>query len=199
MEKELSINFLLLSGFQLLASCVQMLLLYAIMTSYRERNEEIERQKKCEKKPLSDVVVVNESKNLAIEQPKAPTDAHKEFIEKKKSAEKEWEPETRYRNQGTVFIKSQNVSAADVSEERGRSFNYSNLCLIVVRSRTRRTGERSRSEEKKRGGGGISKVKWSDDPIVFYEIGDDFDRFEGMDNDVTVGSSSVMTASIKEI
>uniref|UniRef100_A0A1I7U2H6 HUN domain-containing protein n=1 Tax=Caenorhabditis tropicalis TaxID=1561998 RepID=A0A1I7U2H6_9PELO len=55
------------------------------------------------------------------------------------------------------------------------------------------------AKKKKRGGGGISKVKWSDDPIVFYEIGDDFDRFEGMDNDVTVGSSSVMTASIKEI
>uniref|UniRef100_A0A1I7UI29 Uncharacterized protein n=2 Tax=Caenorhabditis tropicalis TaxID=1561998 RepID=A0A1I7UI29_9PELO len=153
---------------------------YLMQVLKRVKEESIEENKKNKPEEVKKEEVKVEE---VIEKPIGPvTNAHKEFIEKKKSAEKEWEPETRYRNQGTVFIKSQNVSAAD-----------------VIRSRTRRTGERSRSEEKKRGGGGISKVKWSDDPIVFYEIGDDFDRFEVDATGGTFSSSSVMTASIKKL
>uniref|UniRef100_A0A1I7UI32 Chromo domain-containing protein n=1 Tax=Caenorhabditis tropicalis TaxID=1561998 RepID=A0A1I7UI32_9PELO len=184
---------------------------YLMQVLKRVKEESIEENKKNKPEEVKKEEVKVEE---VIEKPIGPvTNAHKELMRRKRyerdycshelnhfqSAEKEWEPETRYRNQGTVFIKSQNVSAADVSEERGRGFNYSNLCLIVVRSRTRRTGERSRSEEKKRGGGGISKVKWSDDPIVFYEIGDDFDRFEVDATGGTFSSSSVMTASIKKL
>uniref|UniRef100_A0A1I7UI31 Chromo domain-containing protein n=1 Tax=Caenorhabditis tropicalis TaxID=1561998 RepID=A0A1I7UI31_9PELO len=167
---------------------------YLMQVLKRVKEESIEENKKNKPEEVKKEEVKVEE---VIEKPIGPvTNAHKELMRRKRyerdycshelnhfqSAEKEWEPETRYRNQGTVFIKSQNVSAAD-----------------VIRSRTRRTGERSRSEEKKRGGGGISKVKWSDDPIVFYEIGDDFDRFEVDATGGTFSSSSVMTASIKKL
>uniref|UniRef100_A0A1I7UI28 HUN domain-containing protein n=2 Tax=Caenorhabditis tropicalis TaxID=1561998 RepID=A0A1I7UI28_9PELO len=142
----------------------------------RVKKEKDEENKKKEVK--KEDVKVEE----VIEKPIGPViNAQKEFIEKKKSIEKEWEPETRYRNQGTVFIKSQNVSAAD---------------LGVGLDEQEKEAE---AKKKKRGGGGISKVKWSDDPIVFYEIGDDFDRFEVDATGGTFSSSSVMTASIKKL
>uniref|UniRef100_A0A1I7UI24 Uncharacterized protein n=1 Tax=Caenorhabditis tropicalis TaxID=1561998 RepID=A0A1I7UI24_9PELO len=88
------------------------LFIIIIYEVYRRKEESKEENKKKEGEEVKKEEMKVEE---VIEKPiGSVTNAQKEFIEKKKSAEKEWEPETRYRNQGTVFIKSQNVSAADL-------------------------------------------------------------------------------------
>uniref|UniRef100_A0A1I7TU65 Reverse transcriptase domain-containing protein n=1 Tax=Caenorhabditis tropicalis TaxID=1561998 RepID=A0A1I7TU65_9PELO len=73
-------------------------------------------------------------------------------IEKKtKSADKEWDPESKYRNQGTITMKSQKVSEREL-----------------------RHGPVEVNAPKKP----IVAVTFRSEPIDFYEIGDDVDQFE---------------------
>uniref|UniRef100_A0A1I7TU63 Uncharacterized protein n=1 Tax=Caenorhabditis tropicalis TaxID=1561998 RepID=A0A1I7TU63_9PELO len=82
------------------------------------------------------------------------------------------EQEFKYNNRGTITIETQNVQVPDLVDGL-------DLGNPVKKS--------------------IPSVKWSTNPIDFFEIGEDVDQFEFDSKEGGFSSSSVMTASIKKI